>query len=163
MGGATGVLLSNAVVDIDLHDTYFVVGHFHYVLSMGAVFSIFTGICVYWPMLRGVCYRKSLMQTFFNLFFFGVNTVFGPIHIIGLQGAPRKVKQLPDKFTKLVRLSRFGAYFSTGGVWLFLATICESLIMSRLVLRHHNEGGLVFSLENTSHTFLTSPAYVGGM
>jgi heme/copper-type cytochrome/quinol oxidase subunit 1 len=97
-GGVTGVILSNAVLDINFHDTYFVVGHFHYVLSIGAVFGIFTGICVYWPMASKLLYDKVMMQSFFNQFFLGVNVTFFPMHLVGMQGCPRKYKQIPDKF-----------------------------------------------------------------
>jgi len=69
-GGVTGVILSNAVLDISIHDTYFVVGHFHYVLSIGAVFGIFTGVIIYWPLVRKLVYQSSIMQSFFNQFFF---------------------------------------------------------------------------------------------
>jgi len=69
-GGVTGVILSNAILDVNAHDTYFVVGHFHYVLSIGAVFGIFTGISVYWPIVSKLLYNKNIMQSFFNLFFF---------------------------------------------------------------------------------------------
>lgn len=99
-GGITGVVLSNAVMDIIMHDTYFVVGHFHYVLSMGAVFGIFTGICMYWPVVRKLVYHGSIMQSFFNQFFMGVNITFIPMHFLGLHGCPRKYKQLPIQFKK---------------------------------------------------------------
>jgi cytochrome c oxidase subunit 1 len=62
------------------------------------VFSIYTGISIYWPIIRKVDYRKRIYQAFFGIFFFGVNLVFGPIHIIGIQGAPRKYKELPDRY-----------------------------------------------------------------
>ena len=109
VGGVTGVILSSAILDVDFHNTYFVVGHFHYVLSMGAVFGIFTGIRMYWPMLSKLAYQVEVIQAFFSLFFVAVNLTFFPMHFIGLQGAPRKYKQLPDKYRHLVRVSTFGA------------------------------------------------------
>lgn len=83
-----------------MHDTYFVVGHFHYVLSMGAVFGIFTGISMYWPIVRKLVYQRTIMQAFFNQFFAGVNITFMPMHFLGLHGCPRKYKQLPTHFKK---------------------------------------------------------------
>lgn len=94
-GGVTGVLLSNAILDVTVHDTYFVVGHFHYVLSLGAVFGIFTGFFNYWPYIRGLSYDKSMGLRFFYIFFIGVNLTFFPIHLVGLQGIPRKYKRVP--------------------------------------------------------------------
>lgn len=99
-GGVTGVILSNAVMDIIIHDTYFVVGHFHYVLSIGAVFGLFTGIRIYWPLVRKLAYHRCMIQSFFNQFFLGVNITFMPIHFLGLHGCPRKYKQLPTHFKK---------------------------------------------------------------
>jgi cytochrome c oxidase subunit 1 len=113
VGGVTGVILSNAVLDVNFHDTYFVVGHFHYVLSMGAVFGIFTGVAIYWPTISKLTYNRRSIQGFFNSFFIGVNLTFFPIHFLGLQGCPRKYRQLPDKFRFLVRLSRFGTVLAT--------------------------------------------------
>jgi len=112
-GGVTGVILSNAVMDINIHDTYFVVGHFHYVLSIGAVFGIFTGICMYWPLVRKLIYQRRIIQAFFNQFFTGVNITFIPIHFLGLHGCPRKYKQLPANFKVWVVISTFGATMST--------------------------------------------------
>lgn len=116
-GGVTGVLLANAVVDITAHDTYFVVGHFHYVLSMGAVFGIFCGIRVYWPIISKLVYDRCMMQSFFNLFFTGVNITFFPIHFIGLQGCPRKYKSLADKYLSWRAIRTFGATMSTVSMW----------------------------------------------
>lgn len=112
-GGVTGVILSNAVLDINIHDTYFVVGHFHYVLSIGAVFGIFTGVRIYWPLVRKLSYQRSIIQAFFNLFFLGVNIGFLPMHFLGLHGCPRKYKQLPVSFKKWVVVRTFGVTMST--------------------------------------------------
>jgi heme/copper-type cytochrome/quinol oxidase subunit 1 len=98
LGGVTGVILSNAILDVIFHDTYFVVGHFHYVLSMGAVFGIFTGISVYWPSVSKLLYNMEMIQAFFNQFFIGVNLTFFPIHFLGLYGCPRKYKEVADKY-----------------------------------------------------------------
>lgn len=133
-GGVTGVILSNAVMDITIHDTYFVVGHFHYVLSMGAVFGIFTGIRMYWPYVRKLAYQRSMMQGFFNQFFIGVNITFIPMHFLGLHGCPRKYKQLPIQFQKWARVRTFGATMSTFRMWFFMAMFSETLISHRLIM-----------------------------
>lgn len=133
-GGVTGVVLSNAVLDIGIHDTYFVVGHFHYVLRIGAVFGIFTGVAVYWPIVRKLAYSRTIMQAFFNQFFTGVNITFFPIHFIGMQGCPRKYKALAEKYACLASVSSFGATVSTVRMWFFLTTFVEVFSRYRLVL-----------------------------
>jgi len=112
-GGVTGVILRNAVMDIVIHDTYFVVGHFHYVLRMGAVFGLFTGVSMYWPIMRKLVYQSSIMQSFFTQFFIGVNITFMPIHFLGLNGCPRKYKQLPVRFKLYALVSTYGTTMST--------------------------------------------------
>lgn len=133
-GGVTGVILSNAVMDIIIHDTYFVVGHFHYVLSIGAVFGLFTGISMYWPLASGLCYQRRIIQAFFNQFFMGVNITFMPIHFLGLHGCPRKYKQLPTHCKKWAVISTFGATMSTFRMWWFITIFNETMTRYRLVL-----------------------------
>jgi len=132
-GGVTGVLLSNAILDVSVHDTYFVVGHFHYVLRIGAVFGIFTGVSLYWPTVRKLMYDRCIMQRFFNLFFTGVNITFFPIHLIGLQGAPRKYKSLADKYATWVSVSTFGASISSISIFWFMTLFCDTMIAYRLI------------------------------
>lgn len=97
-GGATGVVLSSASVDVNLHDTYFVTAHFHYVLSIGAVFGIFAGLYFYLPPLLGVKIRPALGRVHFWGTFLGVNMIFGPMHMLGLMGIPRRYADYPDSF-----------------------------------------------------------------
>jgi len=96
LGGLSGVVLSHAAVDTLLHDTYYVVAHFHYVLRMGAVFGIFTGVTLWWRFLFGLTLNKLLMSVFFWMFFLGVNLTFFPMHFAGLQGFVRKSVDYPD-------------------------------------------------------------------
>ena len=143
-GGATGVVLANAALDIRIHDTYFVVGHFHYVLSMGAVFGIFTGVSAYWPMIRKLTYCKNIIQGFFNIFFVGVNLIFMPMHFLGLQGCPRKYKKLLSKFKTLVRIRSFGLVMVMCAIQFFYTLFIDTMVRYRLVM---NMGVLVRSLE----------------
>jgi cytochrome c oxidase subunit 1 len=96
VGGLTGLILSNSRLDILLHDTYYVVSHFHYVLRLGAVFGIFTGIFLWWSFFFGIIFNSVFVLVFFFLIFFGVNLTFFPLHFSGLQGYPRKYLDYGD-------------------------------------------------------------------
>jgi len=91
VGGVTGVVLANSGIDIGLHDTYYVTGHFHYVLSMGAIFSIFAGVYYWFNKITGLQYSEFLSQLHFWLFFVGVNLTFFPMHFLGVAGMPRRI------------------------------------------------------------------------
>lgn len=133
IGGLTGIVLSNASLDVILHDTYFVVGHFHYVLRMGAVFGIFIGVRLYWPSLRGLGYNKCFFQIFFNSFFIAVNITFFPMHLSGLQGAPRKYVQMLDRYCVYNAISTWGSTLGILRAYLFVAIIIEAVIRLRLL------------------------------
>jgi len=128
IGGLTGIMLSNAAIDVALHDTYYVVAHFHYVLSMGAVFAIFSGFYHWFNRITGMNYSEKLAKLHFWLFFIGVNITFFPMHFLGLAGMPRRIPDYPDAFAVWNKVSSFGSYLSVISVLLFFYIVYNGLI-----------------------------------
>jgi len=112
VGGLTGVVLSNSGINSVMHDTYYVVAHFHYVLSMGAVFGIFAAWYFWISKMVGLQYPEVLGQMHFWLFFIGVNVTFFPMHFLGLAGMPRRIPDYPDAFAGWNAIASFGSYLS---------------------------------------------------
>lgn len=133
IGGVTGVMLANAGIDTALHDTYYVVAHFHYVLSMGAVFGIFCGFYYWFGKMSGFAYNKWLAALHFWFFFIGVNLVFFPQHFLGMQGMPRRYVDYPEEFAFWNEISSLGAYFTLAGVAFFFLMLMEAFISRRRV------------------------------
>ena len=123
VGGVTGVVLANAGVDHSLHDTYYVVAHFHYVLSLGAVFAIFGGFYYWFPKMTGRSISEGLGKLHFWITFVGVNLTFFPMHFSGLAGMPRRIPDYPDAFAGWNVISTYGSYISAVGVLVFLFAI----------------------------------------
>jgi cytochrome c oxidase subunit 1 len=131
VGGVTGVVLSNAGLDKVLHNTYYVIAHFHYVLSLGAVFGLFAGFYYWFSKMTGYEYNKLLAQLHFWITFIGVNLTFFPMHFLGLAGMPRRYIDYPDAFAGWNMVASIGSYISAVGVLIFLILVAEAFISRR--------------------------------
>jgi len=134
IGGLTGVVLSNSSLDIVLHDTYYVVSHFHYVLSLGAVFGIFCGFSLWWGFITGYLFDKFLMVVVFFIMFVGVNLTFFPLHFAGMHGYPRKYLDYPDVYCVWNILASFGRMLSGFSLLLFVFLLIDSLLKTLVFL-----------------------------
>ena len=149
VGGLTGIVLANSSLDIVLHDTYYVVAHFHYVLSIGAVFALIAGFVNWFPLIRGVTINPVWLKIQFFIMFIGVNITFFPMHFLGLAGMPRRYSDYPDSFLSWNMVARFGSLISVVAVMYFLIIIWESLVRHRGAVRAKRSSA---SLE-LSHSF----------
>ena len=132
IGGVTGVVLANAGADRALHETYYVVAHFHYTMSLGAVFAIFAGFYYWFPKMSGYMYNEWLGKLHFWLMFIGINLTFFPQHFLGLAGMPRRYIDYPDAYAQWNFVSSIGAYISGFSILIFLYVVIDAFARKRL-------------------------------
>jgi len=144
MGGITGIILSNASLDVALHDTYYVVAHFHYVLSIGAIFGLFCGFIHWFPLFTGVTIHSRWANAQFYRILLGVNLTFFPQHFLGLAGLPRRIPDYPDAFFTWNMVSSIGSVMSFMSFIFFIFLVWESLSSQRPLI---TSGHISTSLE----------------
>ena len=163
VGGVTGVVLSQAGVDRAYHDTYYVVAHFHYVMSLGAVFAIFAGMYFYLPKMSGRMYSEPMAKLHFWMMFIGANLTFFPQHFLGRQGMPRRYIDYPEAFATWNMVSSIGAFISFASFLLFFFIIFHALTRGARVTQNNPWNEWADTLEWTlpspppEHTFEQLP------
>ncbi|MFW0777589.1 MAG: cytochrome c oxidase subunit I [Rickettsiales bacterium] len=161
VGGVTGVVLANSAVDIPMHDTYYVVAHFHYVMSLGAVFAIFAGFYYWIGKMSGKQYPEWMGKIHFWLFFIGANLTFFPQHFLGLAGMPRRIPDYPDVYADWNYWSSIGSYIGAiSAIW-FLVLVWVTLKSGKACPDKQWDGGTTLEWTLSSppafHTFEDQP------
>ena len=162
VGGVTGVVLANAGLDVILHNTYYVIAHFHYVLSLGAVFGLFAGFYYWFSKMTGFEYSEKLAKLHFWVTFIGVNLTFFPMHFLGLAGMPRRYIDYPDAFAGWNYIASVGSFIGAFGAIIFLVVIFEAFARQRKTVNNPwGRGGSTLEWSVSSppafHTFNDLP------
>jgi cytochrome c oxidase subunit 1 len=132
IGGLTGLPLGLAAADLHLHDTYYVIAHFHYVMGVAAVFAIFGGWYYWFPKFTGYMYNETIARVHFWITFIGVNIIFFPQHVLGLAGMPRRTVDYPLAFHGWNEISSFGSYIVAIGTIVFFIGLAEAFMKKRV-------------------------------
>jgi cytochrome c oxidase subunit I len=162
VGGVTGVILANAGVDTYFHDTYYVVAHFHYVLSLGAVFAIFAGFYYWFGKMTGKPYNEFLGKLHFWVFFIGVNVMFFPMHFLGQDGMPRRIPDYPEQYAYYNQIASYGYAIMAVGMLIFFLNLAVSMASKKRVAGNYwGEGATTLEWTLSSpppfHQFETLP------
>ena len=163
VGGVTGIVLSQAPIDRAYHDTYYVVAHFHYVMSLGAVFAIFAGIYFYLPKMSGRAAPEWAAKLHFWMMFIGANLTFFPQHFLGRQGMPRRYIEYPEAFAYWNKISSYGAFLAFASFVFFIGILAYTLLAGRRETRPNPYNEFADTLEWTlpspppEHTFEQLP------
>lgn len=160
IGGLTGIILANSSLDIVLHDTYYVVAHFHYVLRIGAVYALIAALVNWWPLFTGLTINPVWLKTQFLTMFIGVNLTFFPIHFLGLAGIPRRYSDFPDIYLFWNLIARIGSLISVVAVTFFFFIIWESLARQRPTIASKASSSsleLLHCTPPTSHSYARCP------
>lgn len=160
LGGLTGIVLANSSIDIVLHDTYYVVAHFHYVLRIGAVFALMAGFVNWFPLIRGLTINPNWLKAQFTLIFIGVNLTFFPIHFLGLAGIPRRYSDYPDTLLAWNAISSLGSLISVVSVVYFVFILWEAQVRHRSILARKTLRGsldMAHSFPPINHRYASCP------
>ena len=160
VGGLTGIVLSNSSIDVVLHDTYYVVAHFHYVLSIGAVFAIMAAFVHWFPLLTGITINPKWLKIQFLTIFVGVNLTFFPMHFLGLAGIPRRYSDFPDRLLYWNVFARIGSIVSVVSIIFFLFVLWEAFVRHRpAIARMHLSTSIeiAHSFPPTNHSYNSIP------
>jgi len=161
VGGLTGIILANSSLDLILHDTYYVVAHFHYVLSIGAVFALIAGVVNWFPIVTGLTLHPIWRKGQFLVIFLGVNLTFFPIHFLGLAGMPRRYSDYPDMFTCWNIVARRGSIISMVSVFMLLSILLEAFTSHRpAIFLKSSSSALDFThpLPPMTHSYAATPS-----
>ena len=133
IGGVTGIVMANASVDHAIHNTYYIVAHFHYVLSLGSVFGIFAGFYYWIGKMSGRQYKETFGKIHFWTTFIGVNLTFFPMHFLGLAGMPRRISDYPDAFAGWNFVSSIGSYITFASTVFFVFVALHTLLAGKRI------------------------------
>jgi len=152
VGGLTGIVLANSTLDLIYHDTYYVVAHFHYVLRIGAVFTIIVGLVTWWPIVTGVVINSTVRLVQFFVLFIGVNLTFFPIHFLGVQGMPRRYREYAPIFSYWHRVASFGRVIRMVAALLLFYIWWEALTRRRVLTTLNWKGYFIDSYHKQPHS-----------